>query len=542
MQILKRLRLYFETLRYLTSQQVFYQVFYRVKKQIVKAPSYSSLALPPEGYLLTLEKSISSAKSLNADSFTFLNLERTFEKEIDWNFAEYGKLWTYNLNYFDFLLQEHIEHQQGLALVESFCAQPERRITGVEPYPISLRGINWIKYFCYHKVQNPKSNALLFEHYRYLASNLEYHLMGNHLLENGFSLLFGAYYFRNEKFYIKASEILRTQLNEQILNDGAHFELSPMYHQIILFRLLDCINLLRNNYWKNDDLLSNLTKKAIRMISWLKAITFQNGEVPMVNDSAYGISPTTDSIVSYADRLGIIGEPCKLSDSGYRMIRLAPFELFIDVGAIGPDYIPGHAHSDTLNFILYVAGQPMLVDTATSTYENNSVRLFERSTEAHNTVMYDDRQQSEVWSSFRVGRRAKIMQLEEGNSRLTASHDGYKSIGIIHKRSWSWGENGVVITDEISGKRQGGTSIAYFHFHPDIEVITADGTIHADLLEVECHGQNHFEIGAYNFATGFNKTQKGKVLKVHFNHELQTVLRLRNNLSPNLAEVPMSPI
>ena len=61
--------------------------------------------------------------------------------------------------------------------------------------------------------------------------------MGNHLLENGFSLLFGSYYFRDEKLYSKAKEIIKTELREQILDDGAHFELSPMYHSIILHRI-----------------------------------------------------------------------------------------------------------------------------------------------------------------------------------------------------------------------------------------------------------------------------------------------------------------
>ena len=39
-------------------------------------------------------------------------------------------------------------------------------------------------------------NQTLYNHYQLLLNNLEYHLLGNHLLENAFSLLFGAYYFQ----------------------------------------------------------------------------------------------------------------------------------------------------------------------------------------------------------------------------------------------------------------------------------------------------------------------------------------------------------
>src|SRR5690606_5937395 len=160
----------------------------------------------------------------------------------------------------------------------------------------------------------------------------------------------------------------RSELNEQILGDGAHFELSPMYHQILLYRLLDTLNLVKNNRWKDDSLLVLFHEKARLMLGWLHGITFSNGDIPMVNDSAFDISPSSSDLMRYADRLGITHEDIPISSSGYRMIRLRQYELFVDVGNIGPDYIPGHAHSDTLNFILYVNRQPLIVDVGVSTY------------------------------------------------------------------------------------------------------------------------------------------------------------------------------
>ena len=49
-----------------------------------------------------------------------------------------------------------------------------------------------------------------------------------------------------------------------------------MYHQIILLRLLDSIQLIKlNSEWKKDDLLSFLEAKASLMISWLRNITYK---------------------------------------------------------------------------------------------------------------------------------------------------------------------------------------------------------------------------------------------------------------------------
>ena len=35
----------------------------------------------------------------------------------------------------------------------------------------------------------------------------------------------------------KGAEIIKKELEDQVLNDGGNFELSPMYHSIILYRI-----------------------------------------------------------------------------------------------------------------------------------------------------------------------------------------------------------------------------------------------------------------------------------------------------------------
>ena len=105
--------------------------------------------------------------------------------------------------------------------------------------------------------------------------------------------------FKDEN-YIKAKEILYAELDEQILNDGAHFELSPMYHQVIFSRVLDSIRL--NKTWKKDKL--KLFEKANLMYSWLDNITYENGDIPH-NDSTYDIAPNSMSLFKYANLLGI---------------------------------------------------------------------------------------------------------------------------------------------------------------------------------------------------------------------------------------------
>ena len=154
-----------------------------------------------------------------------------------------------------------------------------------------------MKFLSNNQVKDELINNTLYFHYCILFKNLEYHLLGNHLLENAFSLLFGAYYFQDEKLYNKSKDLLISELNEQVLKDGGHFELSPMYHQIILLRLLDSIQLIKlNSKWEIDDLLSFLKAKASLMISWLQNITYKNGNIPMVNDATFKIAPNSKKL------------------------------------------------------------------------------------------------------------------------------------------------------------------------------------------------------------------------------------------------------
>src|SRR5690606_15023358 len=111
----------------------------------------------------------------------------------------------------------------------------------LEPYPASLRIMNIIRFLQHSGITDPKINRYLYSEAEFLAGRLEYHLLGNHLLENGFALFMAGHFYADKRLIQKAEKLLNRQLPEQILEDGAHFELSPMYHQIILFRVLEAL-------------------------------------------------------------------------------------------------------------------------------------------------------------------------------------------------------------------------------------------------------------------------------------------------------------
>lgn len=542
---IQKIQLYYNTLKYLRRKQIAYRLFYFVRARWRKMVGFSyeknvrgTSDVPQMSATLSLVDSIPSPFSYsNKNDFTFLNLNQKFEKDIDWDFADFGKLWTYNLNYFDFLNQEEPFYNEFKEIIDHFIQKQPHLKNANEPFPISLRGINWIKYFIQNKIQNPDYDRSLFHQYQILADNIEYHLLGNHLLENGFSMLFGAVYFQDASFFKIADNILTSELKEQILADGAHFELCPMYHKIMLFRVLDCYNLMNSNTIdiskvskeKIFNLRQLLKEKAVVMLGWLDNMTYNDGSTPHFGDSTEGIAPNSRALFEYAQKLNISYKKTPLSTSGFRKLKNETFELVAKVGNIGPDYIPGHAHADSLSFELRNFNKPFLVDMGISTYETNERRLLERSTSSHNTVEINDQNSSEVWGSFRVANRAKATILKETASSLWAVHDGYKKIGVNHERQFLLTNNCLEIVDKTD---ENAISKACWHFSPEVSLTIKNnvvkfegGEIKFFMTEKDNLLKKNIELVDYLFPTGFNTFLKATKIIVIFDGTLTTQIR-----------------
>ena len=172
-----------------------------------------------------LRRPFPSTSTSPLGDFEFLN---TKGNPNGWNDPRFEKLWLYNLHYF--------EKYCTAELIERWIKEnPIGHGNGWEPYPISLRVVNWIKYFM-RRGQSPRptERESLETQVRWLSKRLEYHLLANHLLANAKALVFAGVFFGDEKWYRKGMTIYRKELPEQICADGVHFERSAMYHSIIL--------------------------------------------------------------------------------------------------------------------------------------------------------------------------------------------------------------------------------------------------------------------------------------------------------------------
>ncbi len=521
-------RLY-HTLRYLKLQQWFYRIWYKLKNRFYQYPSQLSIPLSQAmvfGEHQFYKFNIDSCYQPADNTFTFLNISHKFGNEIDWDLEKYGKLWAYNLNYFAWLNDENLSAESKLRSIHNYLLE-RHHANGSSAYPTSLRGINWIKFLVQNNIKEEAILSQLYKDYDRLSAFPEYHLLGNHLLENGFSLFFAAHYFNDKDLYEPAHHILEEELRVQILADGAHYELSPMYHCIILQRLLECIELYTfSDRFRNKELHAQMHATASKMLGWLQAFCFKDGSYAMMGDAAPGIALPTKELYAYARHLGINWVKTRLKDCGYRKMASDNYELVLDVGNIIPTYQPGHAHADALTYCLNVKGRPVIVDTGISTYDKNSRRLEERGTEAHNTISVNGQNSSDVWGGFRVGKRATVTINKEDSQQITASHNGYKNLGIIHERSFACGENSIRIADRIQGYAEQQV-YSYIHFHPSCKVEQISPFSYMiDNIKINISGGTGAAVVNYLYCSGYNKTEPAPGLRIHIERNIVVSIEL----------------
>jgi uncharacterized heparinase superfamily protein len=492
-----KILLLINTLRYLKWQQIYFRLVRKLKKSKV---TESFQGTKPHCSNKWKQMTLYEEKINNQLEACFLNYTKKLDLPADWNNESPSKLWVYHLHYFEELVSNNAEEKRKFhcSLLRNWVTEnPVGYGNGWEPYPTSLRIVNVLKAWLGGLELDEQLLSSIFAQASFLLNDLEKHLLGNHYFVNLKALLFAGVIFENNRWTSIAEKGLLTEIPEQILEDGANFELTPMYHSLMLVDMLDMYNLSRAYPTQVSSQLASLLGDYIpKMLTFMAAMAHPDGGVSFFNDSVNGIAPTKTRIESYAKKLGFAISPLNLSEleiidnveSGYFSATAAGNKLIFDASPVGPDYIPGHAHADTLSFELSIDNQRVLVNSGTSEYGLSLLRLNQRKTYSHNTVEIDGKDSSQVWSGFRVANRAKIVSRyaelnHDHNIVLQAAHNGYESLlgGCIHSRKLTFSKDSLVVSDSIQGAFRYAKS--RFHFHPDLIV-----SLENNLLKVK--GEN----------------------------------------------------
>lgn len=360
-------------------------------------------------------------------------------------YFEYGIVWSQTGYSFDFIKQKWNEYLKN--------ALP------FEPYVISLQLINLVITMNICGVDDSEIYDEIYSRYCWLLKHQEKHLLANHYFENLKAIVVFSYIFEENEIFDKYIKKLRVECDEQILNDGFHFELSPMYHKLVIEDLL-LIKKVFSSDWLDETIL--------KMSSAINSLENGSSRTLLFNDSGDNVAKPLTSIIKTVEKTYNIVVPHnkELNSSGYCVFRNDECLLDIDAGFIGPNYNPGHAHCDCLSYELFINSKPIFVNCGTFEYQGKN-RSFFRSTGAHNTIIIDNHEQSECWGEHRVARRIRNVSFLKKDNSFIGSYANY--LGEIHQRKIDFDFKSLSVMDKTSKTKKNLLISSFLHLAPGLD-------------------------------------------------------------------------
>jgi uncharacterized heparinase superfamily protein len=494
---------FYRTVRYTRLSQLLWRIRYQLERRRKvgahvaarwcwpkKCPPRLRDDFPDLPVLHTPENHAEAVGELARGEFRFLNQDRSLGRECpDWRLGAVAaeRLWTITLHYHAWAYDlaraatKGADGEEAAALFRHYLSDWISRCTLETPgardlawnaYAIATRLTWWIRSHRLLRSQGRDGSPLeqhflssLWQQAAYLRDHLEWDLRGNHLMRDAVGLAWAGRFFDEDRArdWLKtATRLAVEQAEEQILPDGGHFERSPMYHLHVMEDVLSLALLV-----EDPQAREHLRETWRRMAEYLCWLRHPDGDIALFNDGGLLGATVVEVMLHSGQRLGVRIDlkPRRggafFPDTGMVVWHGEPWTIFFDVGAVGPDYQPGHAHADTLSIECSFQGRRLFVDAGTYAYDLDERRRYDRSTAAHNTVCLDGQDSSEVWHIFRVGRRAYPLDVEvdfsEGRLQAAASHTGYDHLPgqPRHRRRLALeADKRLVITDNIVGQRQ----------------------------------------------------------------------------------------
>jgi hypothetical protein len=382
--------------------------------------------------------------------------------------GSHNQLWRMNLHYMEYL--EEVQDLLWVGLVGAWidANPPGRRGAWKDSwnsYALSIRVVVWMQELERRAGRLPASGVMraeasLAQQLRFLEDNLETDIGGNHLIKNIKALIWASSYFAGPeaaRWRTIGVELLQSELAQQILDDGMHYERSPSYHGQVFADLLEIRHALGEG-----SLGSEFDAVLDRMAQVVADLTHPDGCVALFNDAGLDMAyPPAECLGVYerlVKRQHAPRQVFALENAGYFGLRTDDSYFILDCGRIAPDDLPAHGHGDVLSFEWSVAGQRIIVDQGVFEYVSGERRRRSRAAECHNTLCFEGADQADFFGAFRCGRRpnVKVMKYEANGDGfvLEGAHDGFAHLvgAPRHVRCFDVRPKQIVIHDRVEGK------------------------------------------------------------------------------------------
>ena len=359
----------------------------------------------------------------------------------------------------------------------------------------------------------------IWQHLIFTESHIEFsHLVrGNHYLSNIVGLHCMATFLDApgmERHRAEYSRLIQLEMLHQVFKDGGDYEASFSYH-VLMMQMFTSSWLLMAADGGNPP--PQFTDRLEAMYRYVAELAGHDGRLPHLGDSDDGrvellasdlrqmvelppekrdslLVPGCLALGDALFHLGCGGDPSDSAwyglhpqiaksdrsrtvafpQSGVAAGRMDDAEVVLCAIPNGIRGAGSHTHNDKLSIVARLRGAELLCDSGTCWYTRDwQVRNRFRSTAAHNTAAVDHAEQNVIYPdpgmAFFLADQAAVSPIhlsDSGNEiRLSASHTGYRRIGVTHHRTVRLLLNRISIEDILSGAGEHSFEI-FWHLPP----------------------------------------------------------------------------
>jgi hypothetical protein len=391
---------------------------------------------------------------------------------------------------------------------------------------VALRAVNWaIGLELVHDSGSLESEfwtrayAALFDHGVFIRGNLEntYEVTSNHFLSNVVGLLFLGAVFADlpdgAEWNTFARTSLETEINVQVLPDGADFESSIPYHRLVTELFLGSARLAD---FQGKPLSEPYRSRVRDMVAYFGVVIRPDGLMPQVGDAddgrlhvmgGYATTTPQDGRHLFGPAAVIFDEPAwaclggdasswetawwgltpaaaasskpqpetrLYAEAGVAVMRAGDSHyLLVTNGRVGTAGFGNHKHNDQLSFEYHHGGVPLIVDPGSCVYTSDAeTRNRFRATASHNTLQIDGVEQNEInpdwlFRMFESSNAEHVSFKEDADGvQYVGRHHGYERLPhpVTHERALRLRKTSgaLEIVDTLTGR---GAHVVRWHFH-----------------------------------------------------------------------------
>jgi len=341
-----------------------------------------------------------------------------------------------------------------------------------------------------------------------------YSSANNHLIGEAAGVFIGSSYFASLKkapvWHQQSKEILFAEIFNQTYSDGGTREQAMGYHLFVLEFFLLAGLVARNT---GNDFPSDYWKRLEKMFEYVGVFSEGGEAISMFGDCDDGYVLDLGGLQDRARSLLAVGavifkrsdfklwskefseyaywlfghegnegyqniqsenadnvlQSRALPDSGYYLLQCGhtdrdnQISVSFDCGDLGYGPIAAHGHADALSFTLRAFGMDIFIDPGTYDYFTyNQWRTYFRSTRAHNSIVIDGKDQSEILGPFLWGRRVQPRCIEwmpgPNGGRVTGEYRSWEALNnsVTHRRTITLDakSNKIHVIDQLTGTGQ----------------------------------------------------------------------------------------